>query len=151
MSGFRGPFVEEDTDSVARLIQLNCGSVVGLTAWLLPPVLAAGHGLAPGRPRGVAVTATPGELHALPALMTVARPREDRWQAHHLAAGTPNWWGGSGSSLLFVFPEEFVSTARYGLPLGVPMAIGLGVAGSPPHHLARWTTDVCAYLTSAQD
>jgi methanogenic corrinoid protein MtbC1 len=43
-----------------------------------------------GRPRGVAVTATPtGERHALPALMAAACLREDRWQVHHLAADLP--------------------------------------------------------------
>jgi excisionase family DNA binding protein len=44
----------------------------------------------PGRPRGVAVTATPpGERHALPAMMAAACLREDRWQVHHLAADLP--------------------------------------------------------------
>jgi MerR family transcriptional regulator, light-induced transcriptional regulator len=43
-----------------------------------------------GRPRGVAVTATPpGERHALPALMATACLREDHWQVHHLAADLP--------------------------------------------------------------
>ncbi|TVZ04816.1 helix-turn-helix domain-containing protein [Trebonia kvetii] len=43
-----------------------------------------------GRPRGVAVTATPpGERHALPALMAAACLREDHWQVHHLAADLP--------------------------------------------------------------
>ena len=44
----------------------------------------------PGRPRGVAVTATPpGERHALPAMMAAACLREDHWQVHHLAADLP--------------------------------------------------------------
>jgi len=44
----------------------------------------------PGRPRGIAVTATPpGERHALPALMAAACLREDRWLVHHLAADLP--------------------------------------------------------------
>ena len=44
----------------------------------------------PGRPRGVAVTATPpGERHGLPALMAAACLREDHWQVHHLAADLP--------------------------------------------------------------
>jgi excisionase family DNA binding protein len=44
----------------------------------------------PGRPRGVAVTATPpGDRHALPALMAAACLREDHWQVHHLAADLP--------------------------------------------------------------
>jgi methanogenic corrinoid protein MtbC1 len=43
-----------------------------------------------GRPRGVAVTATPpGERHALPALMATVCLREDRWLVHHLAADLP--------------------------------------------------------------
>jgi excisionase family DNA binding protein len=43
-----------------------------------------------GRPRGVAVTATPpGERHALPALMATACLREDRWLVHHLSADLP--------------------------------------------------------------
>jgi MerR family transcriptional regulator, light-induced transcriptional regulator len=44
----------------------------------------------PGRPRGIAVTATPpGERHALPALMAAACLREDRWLVHHLAVDLP--------------------------------------------------------------
>ena len=43
-----------------------------------------------GRPRGVAVTATPpGERHGLPALMAAASLREDHWLVHHLAADLP--------------------------------------------------------------
>jgi excisionase family DNA binding protein len=43
-----------------------------------------------GRPRGVAVVATPpGERHALPALMAAACLREDRWLVHHLATDLP--------------------------------------------------------------
>jgi MerR family transcriptional regulator, light-induced transcriptional regulator len=43
-----------------------------------------------GRPRGIAVVATPpGERHALPALMAAACLREDRWLVHHLAADLP--------------------------------------------------------------
>ncbi len=43
-----------------------------------------------GRPRGVAVTATPpGERHGLPALMAAACLREDHWKVHHLAADLP--------------------------------------------------------------
>ena len=43
-----------------------------------------------GRPRGIAVTATPpGERHALPSLMATACLREDRWLVHHLAADVP--------------------------------------------------------------
>jgi uncharacterized protein len=37
-------FVDEDPDNVAREIQLNCGSVVALTARLLPGMLARGRG-----------------------------------------------------------------------------------------------------------
>src|SRR3984885_14361763 len=44
----------------------------------------------PGRPRGIAVAATPpGERHGLPALMAAACLREDRWLVHHLAADLP--------------------------------------------------------------
>jgi len=43
-----------------------------------------------GRPRGVAVTATPpGDRHGLPALMATACLREDRWLVHHLASDIP--------------------------------------------------------------
>jgi len=43
-----------------------------------------------GRPRGVAVVATPpGERHGLPALMATACLREDRWLVHHLSADLP--------------------------------------------------------------
>jgi excisionase family DNA binding protein len=43
-----------------------------------------------GRPRGVAVAATPpGERHGLPALMAAACLREDHWLVHHLAADLP--------------------------------------------------------------
>jgi MerR family transcriptional regulator, light-induced transcriptional regulator len=44
----------------------------------------------PGRPRGIAVTATPpGERHGLPGLMAAACLREDRWLVHHLATDLP--------------------------------------------------------------
>jgi MerR family transcriptional regulator, light-induced transcriptional regulator len=44
----------------------------------------------PGRPRGIAVTATPpAERHALPALMAAACLREDRWLVHHLGVDLP--------------------------------------------------------------
>jgi MerR family transcriptional regulator, light-induced transcriptional regulator len=43
-----------------------------------------------GRPRGVALAATPpGERHGLPALMAAACLREDHWHVHHLAADLP--------------------------------------------------------------
>jgi excisionase family DNA binding protein len=43
-----------------------------------------------GRPRGLAVTATPpGERHGLPALMATACLREDRWLVHHLSSDLP--------------------------------------------------------------
>jgi excisionase family DNA binding protein len=53
--------------------------------------LIAGHVSQPGgRPRGVAVAATPpGERHGLPALMAAACLREDHWLVHHLAADLP--------------------------------------------------------------
>ncbi len=44
----------------------------------------------PGRPRGIAVTATPpGERHGLPGLMAAACLREDRWLVHDLATDLP--------------------------------------------------------------
>lgn len=53
-------------------------------------LLATGAQQPPGRPRGIAVTATPpGDRHALPALMATACLREDRWNVHHLAADLP--------------------------------------------------------------
>jgi MerR family transcriptional regulator, light-induced transcriptional regulator len=43
-----------------------------------------------GRPRGVAVTATPpGERHGLPALMAAGSLREDHWLVQHLATDLP--------------------------------------------------------------
>jgi len=53
--------------------------------------LLATHARQPGgRPRGIAVVATPaGERHGLPALMAAACLREDRWLVHHLAADLP--------------------------------------------------------------
>jgi excisionase family DNA binding protein len=43
-----------------------------------------------GRPRGIAVTATPpGERHTLPPLMAAACLRDDRWRVHHLGADLP--------------------------------------------------------------
>jgi MerR family transcriptional regulator, light-induced transcriptional regulator len=43
-----------------------------------------------GRPRGVAVIATPpGERHALPAMMAAACLSQDRWQVHYLGADLP--------------------------------------------------------------
>jgi methanogenic corrinoid protein MtbC1 len=53
--------------------------------------LIAAHTSQPaGRPRGIAVVATPpGERHGLPALMAAACLREDRWLVHHLASDLP--------------------------------------------------------------
>lgn len=43
-----------------------------------------------GRPRGVAVVATPpGEEHSLPAAMASVALRADRWQVHHLGTQVP--------------------------------------------------------------
>jgi excisionase family DNA binding protein len=43
-----------------------------------------------GRPRGVAVVASPvGELHALPGLMATAALRSDHWIVHHLGTAVP--------------------------------------------------------------
>jgi methanogenic corrinoid protein MtbC1 len=43
-----------------------------------------------GRPRGVAVTATPvGEEHGLPSTMAAVALRADRWQVHHLGTEVP--------------------------------------------------------------
>jgi MerR family transcriptional regulator, light-induced transcriptional regulator len=53
-------------------------------------LIAPGLHQPPGRPRGIAVIATPpGERHGLPALMAAACLREDRWLVHHLAADLP--------------------------------------------------------------
>ena len=44
----------------------------------------------PGRPRGIAVIATPpAERHGLPALMAAACLREDHWLIHHLSVDLP--------------------------------------------------------------
>ena len=43
-----------------------------------------------GRPRGIAVVATPpDERHGLPALMAAVTLRRDRWLVHHLACDLP--------------------------------------------------------------
>jgi MerR family transcriptional regulator, light-induced transcriptional regulator len=53
-------------------------------------LIAARLNLPQGRPRGVALAATPpGERHGLPAMMAAACLREDHWQVHHLAADLP--------------------------------------------------------------
>jgi MerR family transcriptional regulator, light-induced transcriptional regulator len=53
-------------------------------------LIAPGLHQPPGRPRGIAVTATPpAERHGLPTLMAAACLREDRWLVHHLAADLP--------------------------------------------------------------
>jgi MerR family transcriptional regulator, light-induced transcriptional regulator len=73
-----------------------------------------------GRPRGVAVTATPtGERHALPAMMAAACLREDRWRVHHLAADLPvddviTLAGDTGASLI-VLSSVSVDAARAGV------------------------------------
>ncbi len=53
--------------------------------------LIAAHAHQPsGRPRGIAVVATPpGERHGLPALMAAASLREDHWIVHHLGPDLP--------------------------------------------------------------
>lgn len=44
-----------------------------------------------GRPRGVAVVATPvGEEHGIPASMAALALRSDRWQVHHLGTQVPD-------------------------------------------------------------
>jgi uncharacterized protein len=43
--GLHGKFVSEDPDSNAAQIQLNCGTLVDLTARFLPAMTAAGHGV----------------------------------------------------------------------------------------------------------
>jgi excisionase family DNA binding protein len=79
-------------------------------------LVAAHVGHPAGRPRGVAVTATPpGDQHALPALMAAASLREDHWQVHHLAADLP--------------PDEVVTLAGdTGASLVVLSATGPGAA-----------------------
>lgn len=43
-----------------------------------------------GRPRGVAVTATPpGEQHGIPSLMAALALRADRWSVHHAGCDVP--------------------------------------------------------------
>jgi methanogenic corrinoid protein MtbC1 len=43
-----------------------------------------------GRPRGIAVVTTPpGDEHGLASTMAAVALRADRWQVHHLGAGTP--------------------------------------------------------------
>jgi len=43
-----------------------------------------------GRPRGVAVAATPpGELHGLPSIMAAMTLRADRWAVHHAGCDVP--------------------------------------------------------------
>lgn len=53
--------------------------------------IVSGFAHAPrGRPRGTAiVTAAPGDLHALPALMAAMALRADRWRVHHLGVNVP--------------------------------------------------------------
>jgi len=53
-------------------------------------LIASRTQLPQGRPRGIAVTATPpAERHALPGMMAAACLREDHWQVHHLGADLP--------------------------------------------------------------
>src|ERR1022692_1672878 len=53
-------------------------------------LIAVSAGQPAGRPRGVAVVATPpGERHGMPALMAATCLRENRWLVHHLAADLP--------------------------------------------------------------
>jgi len=53
--------------------------------------LISAHASQPaGRPRGVAVVATPpGERHGMPALMAATCLRENHWVVHHLSADLP--------------------------------------------------------------
>jgi MerR family transcriptional regulator, light-induced transcriptional regulator len=70
-----------------------------------------------GRPRGVAVAATPpGERHGLAALMAAACLCEDRWQVHHLATDLPvdeviRFAADTGASLIVLSPVT-VAAAR---------------------------------------
>ena len=43
--GLHGKFVGQEPDANAAQIQLNCGTLVDLTARFLPPMTAAGHGV----------------------------------------------------------------------------------------------------------
>jgi excisionase family DNA binding protein len=53
-------------------------------------VIAARAAQPAGRPRGIAVVATPqDERHAIPALMATACLRENHWHVHHLACDLP--------------------------------------------------------------
>jgi len=96
--------------------QLSIGTEHRATA-ICERLIAAHLHQPQGRPRGVAVTATPpGERHALPAMMAAACLREDHWQVHHLAADLPaaeviSLAEGTGASLV-VLSSATAGSAR---------------------------------------
>jgi excisionase family DNA binding protein len=88
----------------------------------------------PGRPRGVAVVATPpGERHGLAALMAAACLREDRWQVHHLAADLPveevSGLASEVGASLIVFSCTTATAARRGADAARQIAAGQIAAG----------------------
>jgi len=99
-----------------------------------------------GRPRGVAVTATPpGERHALPALMAAACLREDHWQVHHLAADLPvaevaGFAAGVGATLVVLSSATGDASrlaAREAEELGARLPLARVLAGRPGDTLSR--------------
>ena len=58
--GLHGKFVSEDPESNAAQIQLNCGTLVDLTARFLPSMTAAGHGVVINLASTAAFQPTPG-------------------------------------------------------------------------------------------
>ena len=58
--GLHGSFVREDPESNAAQIQLNCGTLVDLTARFLPSMTAAGHGVVINVASTAAFQPTPG-------------------------------------------------------------------------------------------
>ena len=82
-------------------------------------LLARRAGNRPGRPRGVAVVATPPrEEHGLPAVMAAAALRDDHWRVNHLGVGVP--------------PDDLVALAKAVeadlavLPVTLPYAAAAG-------------------------
>jgi excisionase family DNA binding protein len=99
-----------------------------------------------GRPRGIAVVATPpGERHGLPALMATACLREDRWLVHHLASDLPvaevtglAREAGAGLVVLSSATTEATSTAAAAAAEITRSAPGLPVlTGHPGDSLAQ--------------
>jgi excisionase family DNA binding protein len=99
-----------------------------------------------GRPRGVAVVATPpGERHGLPALMATACLREDRWLVHHLAADLPaaevSALASQAAARLVVLSSATADSARLAGELAAELARSVPgarvLAGQPGDTLSR--------------